>query len=139
MKMKRGDKCFIWLLFVFLFLICTGPLWAEEKSGSKDFEVYTLGEIVVRGEMQGVNDIGISTDVNAEDIKATNSHTVSEALTHVTGIYVTTGRKNEPDVSMHGFDQNKTLVLIDGVPYYETAYGRLELNQISTIELTFAV
>lgn len=132
MKMKEGVKCFFWLMFVVSFLIFMGAAWAEEKTGSKDFEVYTLGEIVVRGEMQGVKDIGISTDVTAEDIKATNSHTVPEALTHVPGIQVTTGRKNTPNVSIHGFDQSQTLILIDGVPYYETSAGKLDLNQIAT-------
>jgi len=109
-----------------------GAAWAEEESGAKDFEVYTLGEIVVRGAGQGVKDIGISTEVSAEEIKATNSHTVSEALTHVPGVQVTIGRKNEPEIAIHGFDQSQTLVLIDGVPYYETANGKLDLNQIST-------
>ena len=131
MKMKEGLKCFIRVLVV-LFLVCVGAAWAEEKSDPKDFVVYTLGEIVVRGERQGVKDIGISTDVTAEEIKATNSHTVPEALTHVPGIQVTTGRKNEPEIAIHGFDQSQTLILIDGVPYYETANGKLDLNQIAT-------
>ena len=131
MKIKKRVKYFIWL-FVFSYSLCMGAAWAEEKSGSKDFEVYTLGEIVVKGERQGVKDICISTEVSAEEIKATNSHSVSGALTHVTGIQVTTGRKNEPEVAIHGFDQSHILVLIDGVPYYESAYGVLDLNQIST-------
>ena len=129
--MKEKVKCFMWL-FVFSYSLCMGAAWAEEKSESKDFEVYTLGEIVVRGERQGVKDISISTEVSAEEIKATNSHSVSEALTHVTGVQVTTDRKNEPEIAIHGFDQSHILVLIDGVPYYESAYGVLDLNQIST-------
>jgi outer membrane receptor protein involved in Fe transport len=45
---------------------------------------------------------------------------------------VTTGAKNAPSVSIHGFAQTQVLVLIDGVPYYETKYGSLDLNQIPT-------
>ena len=33
-------------------------------------------------------------------------------------------------IQIHGMDQTKILVLIDGVPYYETKYGKLDLNQI---------
>jgi iron complex outermembrane receptor protein len=33
---------------------------------------------------------------------------------------------------MQGFDQSKILILIDGIPYYETNYGRLDLNKIPT-------
>jgi iron complex outermembrane receptor protein len=68
--------------------------------------------------------------VTEEDIKATNSHTVAEALTYVPGIRVSTGRKNAPSIQIHGMSQDKILVLIDGVPYYETKYGSLDLNQI---------
>ncbi len=53
-------------------------------------------------------------------------------MANTPGIRVTTGRKNEPNVSIHGFDQSMILVLIDGVPYYETNYGKLDLNQIPT-------
>ena len=70
--------------------------------------------------------------MTAEEIKARNARTVAEALATTPGIRVSTGRKNEPNVSIHGFDQSKILVLIDGVPYYETNYGKLDLNQIPT-------
>ena len=45
---------------------------------------------------------------------------------------------------VHGFDQSRVQVLIDGVPYYETNYGKLDLAQIPTdnvarIEITKGV
>ncbi|HMK66065.1 MAG TPA: TonB-dependent receptor [Thermodesulfobacteriota bacterium] len=106
------------------------PSWADDPKKSKDFEVYTLGEVVVSADK--VKDIAILSEVTAEDIKATNSHTVAEALANTPGIRVSTGRKNEPNVYIHGFDQSMILVLIDGVPYYETNFGKLDLNQIPT-------
>lgn len=96
----------------------------------KDYEVYTLGEIVIAEEMPAVREIAISNEVTAEDIEATNSRTVAEALTYVPGVVVTAGRKNEPEISIHGLAQRKALILIDGVPYYETNYGKLNLDQI---------
>lgn len=33
-------------------------------------------------------------------------------------------------MQIHGFDQSRTLILIDGVPYYETNFGKLDLSQI---------
>ncbi len=72
------------------------------------------------------------TEVTAEDIAATNSKTVAEALSYAPGVKVTTGRKNEPNVSIRNFDQSQALILIDGVPYYETNFGKLDLNQIPT-------
>ncbi|RPH88998.1 MAG: TonB-dependent receptor, partial [Desulfobacteraceae bacterium] len=103
--------------------------WAEEKK-PKEFEAYTLGEIVVSGDK--VRETTVITEVTAEDIEATNSKTVAEALSYAPGVKVTTGRKNEPNVSIRNFDQSQALVLIDGVPYYETNFGKLDLNQIPT-------
>jgi outer membrane receptor protein involved in Fe transport len=79
-----------------------------------------------------VKDIAITNEITAEDIKATNSHTVAEALSHAPGVRVTSGAKNQSTVSIHGFDQNKILFMIDGVPYYESKFGFLDLNSIST-------
>jgi iron complex outermembrane receptor protein len=76
--------------------------------------------------------MAITNEITAEEIKATNAKTVAEALQYVPGIVVTTGVKNQPNISMHGFDSSKILILIDGIPYYETNYGKLDLNKIPT-------
>ncbi|NLN39871.1 MAG: TonB-dependent receptor [Smithella sp.] len=98
----------------------------------KEFEVYHLGEVVVASEKPGVREVAIVNEISADDIKATNSKTLAEALFRAPGVRVTAGAKNEANVSIHGFAQKQLLVLIDGVPYYETKYGRLDLNQIPT-------
>jgi iron complex outermembrane recepter protein len=107
---------------------------AEENKEQQGFEAYSLGEIYVSGEKTPVTqEAAITNTITAEDIKATNSKTVAEALSYTPGIRVSTGRKNEPDVSIHGFfGQSRILVLIDGVPYYETKEGKLDLNQFTT-------
>ena len=122
-------KCFN--LSVLLVLFVFSVSWVEVVQG-KDFEIYTLGEVVISAENPQVKKMAIVSEVTAEDIKATNSKTVAEALAFAPGIRVTTGRKNEPNVFIHGFDQSRILVLIDGVPYYETNAGKLDLNQIPT-------
>jgi iron complex outermembrane recepter protein len=125
--MGRKEK---WFILVMLSLVIgAGLSWAEEKK-NKEFEAYTLGEIVVSGDK--VRETAVITEVTAEDIAATNSKTVAEALGYAQGVKVTTGRKNEPNVSIRNFDQSQSLILIDGIPYYETNFGKLDLNQIST-------
>ncbi len=94
-----------------------------------DYVPYTLGEIVVAGRT-GANDVALYNEVSAEKIAATNSKTAADALRYATGVDVLQGAKNEPDVRIHGMGQEKVHVLIDGVPYYETNYGKLNLNQI---------
>jgi len=98
---------------------------------SEEYEAFELGEVYVTAEkMPASREVTVTTEITAEDIKTTNSHTIAEALSYVPGIRVSTGYKNEPDIQIHGFSQNRNLILIDGVPYYETNYGKLDLNQI---------
>lgn len=103
-----------------------GALSAED-----DYKTYTLGEILVLAERAGVKNIAINSEITAEDISATNSRTVAEALQYIPGVQVTMGRKMEASISIHGFSQDKALILIDGVPYYETKYGKFDMNQLS--------
>ncbi len=130
---------FFTILFLCSFLCCLpGSAFAEE---AQDEPVYKLGEVVVSGEMTDIDDVAISDTITAEEIKATNSRTVAEALKFAPGVVMTRGRKNEPSISVHGFSQEKSLFLIDGIPYYETFYGKLNLDQIpaemiSKIEVT---
>ena len=106
--------------------VYTGALSAEE-----DYKTYTLGEILVLAERAGVKSIAINQEITAENIEATNSRTVAEALQYIPGVQVTMGRKSEASISIHGFSQDKALILIDGVPYYETKYGKFDMNQLS--------
>jgi len=129
---KKKFYLFLMCLLYCLFISVT-DLYSEnlDQKEKKDYTTFTLGEIFVTGEKLPVSkDVTQSKEITAEEIEATNSKTVAEALSFVEGIKVTTGRKNEPNVQIHGFDQSRTLIMIDGVPYYETNYGKLDLNVI---------
>lgn len=116
-----------------LTLVAAGVAQADEKKGA-GYESYSLGEVYITDEKPPVSmETSITNEITADEMKATNSRTVAEALAYVPGMAVTTGRKNQPNVTIHGFfDQSRILVLIDGVPYYETKAGFLDLNQFST-------
>lgn len=118
------------ILIAGLFSLIGGWAWPAEEVEKTDFQVYSLGELVITAEKPVMDEVAITNIMTAEEITATNSRTAAEALSYIPGIDVTVGRKNEPDVHIHGFDQSRVLVLIDGVPYYETNYGKLNLNQI---------
>ncbi len=131
-KMKRKPE-FVGLLVVATFLLVVlSPMMAWSAEGNEDdFEMFNLGEIVVEGSRSIASDIVIKDEVTIEDFKAINAESVADALTYVPGVQVTYGRKFFPSVSIHGFNENRILTMIDGVPYYETKYGGLDLNQVS--------
>jgi iron complex outermembrane recepter protein len=123
---------------VFPLLVCCGLLgtsaaMADESAAPKSFEAYSLGDVYVKGEKTSLTEeTSVTNIIIADDIKATSSHTIAEALANVPGIRVSTSSKNIPSVSMRGLDQKKTLFLIDGVPYYNTYDGTLDLSQFNT-------
>ena len=121
-------------VFLAILLLLSASAFAEEPEGlmgQEEYEVFDLGEIYVSAEkLPASKEVTVTTEITAEEIKATNSRTVAEALTYVPGVIVSTGRKNEPGVQIRGLNQSRALVLIDGVPYYETNFGKLDLNQI---------
>jgi iron complex outermembrane recepter protein len=141
--MRKGMGIF-WGLMVCLFLCCSGAFAEElaQAKGTEGYEVFDLGEIYITADkMPASKEVTVTTEITADEIKATNSRTVAEALKYVPGVTVSVGRKNQPNIQIRGLDQSRALILIDGVPYYETVYGKLDLNQIpvdniSKIEVT---
>ena len=109
-----------------------GPqVQAQSGLEQKNYEAYDLGELYVKGEkLPTAQEVTQTSVVTQEDIEAAHSQNVADALSHVPGITITTGAKNQPSVSLQGLNQTETLVLIDGVPYYETNYGLLNLKTI---------
>jgi iron complex outermembrane receptor protein len=106
--------------------------WAQEAKDKSSYQVFKLGEVVVSGDKGSGNEGSTVSRFTAEQIEETHSLSVPEALSYIPGVTVTTGFKNEPDIRIHGFQQYEALILIDGVPYYETNYGKLNLNQLPT-------
>ncbi len=113
-----------------LLCVCGGShiVMAEEGQGVED-RIFTLGEIVVE-DNSGVQDIAISNTITAEEIKAVGATTAAEALRYVPGINVARTTKGELNINLQAFSQKDVLILIDGVPYYETQNGPLDLQQI---------
>lgn len=130
--MKKHVYTLSIMLCILMINFCAAYAQESKESESKaEYEVFDLGEIYVTAEkLPAVRDVTVTTEITAEEIKATNSRTVAEALTYVPGVIVSGGRKNQPNIQIRGLDQSRALILIDGVPYYETNYGKLDLNQI---------
>jgi iron complex outermembrane receptor protein len=129
--MKRKLRLTCGIVFALVLLASFPPLIPLVRAGdNKGYEEYSLGEIVVSGKGASVRDIAISDEVTVEDFEAVNAKSVADALTYVPGVQVTYGRKAFPRINLHGFDENRILSMIDGVPYYETKYGGMDLNQI---------
>lgn len=103
------------------------PAMAQPEPESDS--VFTLGEIIVSEEHK-VSDVTISNSISADKIAMIGAKTAADALDYIPGVHVAQSSKGERFMTMQGFEQDKILILLDGVPYYETNYGQLDLNQI---------
>ncbi len=123
-------------ILLFTFLIVSGAVGGatEQKPGARI--VFDLGEIVViseREESAGLQ----STEIKDEDrITAETADDVSEALSTMKGVVITTGSKDEARIIIRGFDQEKVVFMLDGVPIYSPYYGDLDISELPTGNLS---
>jgi len=120
----------VWILVGALAMALAGAAHATAQDAAGGGQVFDLGEVVVSAQGPSVSDVAVNNQLTDQEIEASHALTVPEAMAYVPGVTVTTGRKNEPEIRIHGFNQEQTLILIDGIPYYETNYGKLNLNQL---------
>ncbi len=121
----RGKPFFVLTVWCLGLFCMVGLSIAQETPDN----VFTLGEIVVE-DSSGVQDIAINNTVTAEEITQMGAVNAAEALQYVPGVNVVRTSKGELNINVQGFAQKDILVLIDGVPYYETKNGPLDLQQI---------
>ena len=93
-----GKKLWLFMFSIMFFQLFGMNALAETAKPDENFQAYDLGTIVVSAEQDKVKDVAITNVITAEDIKATNSHTVAEALSHAPGVRVTTGAKNQAKI-----------------------------------------
>ncbi|PIE56376.1 MAG: TonB-dependent receptor [Desulfobulbus propionicus] len=124
--MKRNILLLAGVVLFFAFL---GSCLADDSNGNAQKEIFNLGEIVVTDRADG-NDIAVNNIITTEDIQKSGSTNAAEALDFVPGVNIAQTTKGMPSVTIQGFSQKDILILIDGVPYYETKNGPLDLQQI---------
>jgi len=118
-------RCWV-VTAVFLTLALGWPAWA----GQGKLEPYSLGEVVVKAGKTPADEPALASSLDEDQLRAYHPLSVADALQFIPGVMVTRGRKDEPEIAFHGFSQQEMLVLVDGVPYYETNYGKLNLDQL---------
>ncbi|HNR12462.1 MAG TPA: TonB-dependent receptor [Thermodesulfobacteriota bacterium] len=111
------------------FVVSPGALAQDEEK--KKTEVFTLGEVIVTADADTKESPAAITEITAEDIERQNATNVGEALKLIPGVHLRQGRQtDEYYVTMRGFEQDKVLILLDGVPLYIPYEGVLNLSDI---------
>ncbi|MEZ4598320.1 MAG: TonB-dependent receptor [Syntrophotaleaceae bacterium] len=93
--------------------------------------VYHLGEVVVSGEEKGVEDIGTTFKVTAEEIEKRGARTLDEAIEMLPGVEVRTGGDGAPRIDIRGFRTRHVKLLLNGTPFNSTNDGQFDPALIS--------
>jgi iron complex outermembrane receptor protein len=109
---------------------------AESSVVSEDsLLTYELGEIIVTAD--GWRD---EIHVRVETLRSTElekhpGHDAAELLASVPGVGVTTGRKDEADITIRGFSSRRVTIMVDGRPMNVPYYGTFNLASVNSDNL----
>lgn len=128
MKFKKNDLNIIMAIALIFFFgsVNSWGLPPEEK-----FQTFSLGEVVVSAERTDREGPTTVTEVTALDIKKHNAANLGDALKLVPGVNVRLGRTKEGFyVTIRGYEQEKVLILLDGIPIGVPYEGLVNLSDI---------
>ncbi len=95
--------------------------------------VFTLGEVVVKGEKSAA----INSYIGAAKMQQFAKNDVSKALNLLPGVNLSAvGPRNEAMVYVRGFDLRQVPLLIDGIPVYIPYDGYVDLARFTTFDLS---
>ena len=104
---------------------------AAQHKAEEKYQVYDLGEIVVTGEQESAEGPTTISEVTSEEIEKQHAQDLGEALSLLPGVYFRQGRaKQESYAAVRGFEQDKVLILLDGMPIYQPYEGLVNLTDI---------
>ncbi len=130
-KEVRRMKKLVLFLAVLIFFTFAARGYSQDK-------VYKLEEVVVtatRTEKEPDKAPGSVTVIKADEIKKLKIDAIDEAIKWETGLYArrTKGLAyNMPSINMRGLPkQDRTLVLLDGMPINSGSWGGVDFNELS--------
>lgn len=105
-------------------LILTFPLSSYGNTLNQDQEIYTLGEVVVSGNMDeltsGVESVGSVHKISQEDIKLSGARNLNEAIDLLPGVNIMIGGDAVPKIDIRGFRPRHNILLLNGIPINST-------------------
>ena len=96
-----------------------------------DDGIYRLGEVVVSGQESGVEAIGTTHKVTAEEIEKRGARSLDEAINLLPGVSVRVGGDGAPRIDIRGLRTRHIKLLLNGTPFNSTYDGQFDPSLIS--------
>jgi vitamin B12 transporter len=122
----------IFCLIVALALITGIGVSSGQSAETETDAIYTLGEVVVSAERQGVEAISTTREITASEIKTRGARTLDEAISLLPGVVIRTGAQGVPRVDLRGFRSRHVILLLNGIPMNSTNDGQFDPSLIAT-------
>ena len=130
MKVFRKNNLFgLIVITVSTFILANTSFAAvASEDGAQPFN---LGEIVVSGENTGQEGPTTVTEITSADIEKYNAANLGDALKLVPGVHLRQGRTKEGFyITVRGYEQEKVMILLDGIPIGVPYEGLVNLSDI---------
>ena len=115
---------------VFVLILCNVVLFgnciAREKDGMM---VFDLGQIEVVGKSEKI-EVPSITEISSLETTKKLSTNVADAVKNSPGLITSSGSKDEPHIMLRGLDQERILILYDGIPMAAPYFGDVDMSQI---------
>ncbi len=101
-------------LTMVIFNASRGMAMGSPEDQSED--IFSLGEVVVSGRVEGIEAAQSVHIMTSEEIKSSGARTLDEALALMSNVSVQVGNEGVPRVEIRGFRTRHVLLLLNGVP-----------------------
>ena len=100
-------------------------------SANETYQPFDLGEVVVSAQSTGQEGPSTVSGITADDIERYNASSLGDALKLIPGVHLRQGRTKEGFyITLRGHEQEKVLVLLDGIPIGVPYEGLVNLSDI---------
>lgn len=91
-------------------------VWGMGTPEDQGEDIFSLGEVVVSGKLDGIEAAETVHVIKADEIKKSSARTLDEALVLLSDVNVQVGNEGVPRVDIRGFRNRHVLFLLDGIP-----------------------
>lgn len=149
------------IIFFFIFFVSSAfPIFAddiktdtavaEEKAAAGDetsASSFSIGEvvprdrgIVIRGKrISTIEEASTGSEITGETIESHADRSLDDTLAAVPGLYVDTHTKGHKRVRLRGFDQDRVLILMDGIPVNDVYSSDFDISTIPVINISHII
>jgi len=113
---------------------------AGRRRDDKKLDVFTIGEVVVtHRRSSNVEQAATTTVVRGDEIAARGQKTLDEALELTPGVQLYTHTKGHRRLRLRGFDQDKVLILVDGIPISDVFATGVDISTVPVVNVSKVV